>query len=127
MFRTDTPVHAHNVNVSLRQAAVYISLDSSDEPVGVPAACIYYQAYVRNTKCVARRENKEGNIARPGFLCEPSLLAEFGKPARWVDAARYRQACVVKYRVDKRARPQRAVISGPLAKGSPPAGVGGKA
>jgi hypothetical protein len=125
MLRPDTPVHTHHVNVRLRQAAVYISLDSTYEPVSLPAACIYYQAYMWNAKCLARWENKESYISRPGFLSEPSLLTKFGKPARWIHAARNRQACVVKYCIDKRACPQRAVISGAFSKGSPSVGVGG--
>ena len=127
MLGPDTPIHTHHVNISLRQAAVYISLDRTYEPVGLPAARIYYQAYVRNTKCVARRENKEGYIARPGFLREPSLLVKLGKPAGWIHAARNRHACVAKYRVDKRASPDRTVISGPFSKGSPSVGVGREA
>jgi hypothetical protein len=123
----DTPVHTHLVNVSLRQAAVYISLDSPHKPVSLPSACFYYQAYMWNTKCVARWENKESYISRPGFLREPSLLIKFGKPAGRIHATRNRHACVAKYRIDKRASPQRAVISGAFSKGSPSVGVGGEA
>jgi hypothetical protein len=63
-----TPVHTHHVNVSLREAAVYISLNRTYEPVTVPAACIDYQTYMWNAKCVARWENKEGYISRLGSL-----------------------------------------------------------
>jgi hypothetical protein len=125
MLRPDTPVHTHNVNVRLRQAAVYISLDSTYEPVGVPAACIYYQAYMWNTKIITRWENKESYISRPGFLSEPSLLVKLRHAARWIHAARNRQACVVKYCIDKRASPNGAVISGAFSKGSPSVNVGG--
>jgi hypothetical protein len=125
MLRPDTPVHTHNVNVRLRQAAVYISLDSTYEPVSLPAACIYYQAYMWNTKIITRWENKESYISRLGSLLQPSLLIKFSKPARRINAARNRQACVVKYCIDKRACPQRTVISGAFSKGSPSVGVGG--
>jgi hypothetical protein len=72
MLRPDTPVDAHLVDIGFRQAAVYISLDRAYEPVTVPAACVYYQAYMWNTKYVARWENKERDVSRPRFLSELS-------------------------------------------------------
>jgi hypothetical protein len=64
----DTPVDAHHVYICLREAAVYISLNRTYEPVTVPATCIYDQAYMWNTKIITRWENEERDVSRLGSL-----------------------------------------------------------